>query len=138
MANFELHQKLEADSIFIARYLNLQVRLIKDSRFFWLLLIPERAGLTEWHMLNSEEQRQISYLTSILSKELKNIENADKINIGALGNIVEQFHFHIIARHQTDNAWPGPVWGAGTAERTDTRLFEQRCQQIADVMAKLD
>ena len=36
---------------------------------------------------------------------------ADKINIGALGNLVPQLHVHHIARFRSDPAWPGPVWG---------------------------
>ena len=38
--------------------------------------------------------------------------DAEKINIGALGNIVPQLHVHHIARYKDDAAWPGPVWGA--------------------------
>ena len=28
-----------------------------------------------------------------------------------MGNIVSQFHVHIIARFSNDKAWPEPVWG---------------------------
>ena len=38
-----------------------------------------------------------------------------KLNIGALGNIVRQFHVHVVARNEGDDAWPGPVWGSGKA-----------------------
>ena len=34
---------------------------------------------------------------------------------GALGNIVRQLHVHVVAREEGDEAWPGPVWGAGVA-----------------------
>lgn len=30
--------------------------------------------------------------------------------------MVRQLHIHIIARDQTDPAWPGPIWGIGTAQ----------------------
>ena len=36
---------------------------------------------------------------------------AHKMNIAALGNVVPQLHMHIIARFDTDKAWPAPVWG---------------------------
>ena len=39
----------------------------------------------------------------------------DKINVGALGNVVRQLHVHVVARHAGDPAWPGPVWGFGAA-----------------------
>ena len=43
-----------------------------------------------------KEQNAINYFTNTFSKALKDIEKADKINIGALGNVVSQFHFHIL------------------------------------------
>ena len=57
----------------------------------------------------------LTKLISYLSKQVKLIDKADKINVAALGNIVSQFHLHLIARHSGDAAWPGPVWGAGKA-----------------------
>ena len=40
---------------------------------------------------------------------------AQKINLGALGNIVRQLHVHVVARREGDPGWPGPVWGFGAA-----------------------
>ena len=37
----------------------------------------------------------------------------EKINVGALGNIVSQLHIHVIARFREDDTWPGAVWGNG-------------------------
>jgi diadenosine tetraphosphate (Ap4A) HIT family hydrolase len=47
----------------------------------------------------------------LVSKALKTLYQPYKINVAALGNVVEQLHIHIIARFQEDPAWPGPVWG---------------------------
>jgi diadenosine tetraphosphate (Ap4A) HIT family hydrolase len=38
----------------------------------------------------------------------------DKLNIGALGNVVPQLHVHVVGRFRSDPAWPGPVWGHGS------------------------
>jgi diadenosine tetraphosphate (Ap4A) HIT family hydrolase len=38
----------------------------------------------------------------------------DKVNVGALGNLVPQLHVHVVGRFRSDPAWPGPVWGRGT------------------------
>jgi diadenosine tetraphosphate (Ap4A) HIT family hydrolase len=40
---------------------------------------------------------------------------AEKINVGALGNVVAQLHIHVVGRRSDDAAWPGPVWGSGPA-----------------------
>ena len=71
----------------------------------------------------------------VLSKQIKLIDKADKINVAALGNIVNQFHLHLIARHSGDAAWPGPVWGTGQAVPllADTRDF--RTQAVRKLLA---
>ena len=50
-------------------------------------------------------------LSAVLARNLAHSFHADKINIGALGNLVPQLHVHHIARFASDPAWPGPVWG---------------------------
>ncbi|NJR44278.1 HIT domain-containing protein, partial [bacterium] len=44
----------------------------------------------------------------VLAPVLRNIANADKINLAALGNVVAQLHVHLIARTHTDACWPAP------------------------------
>jgi diadenosine tetraphosphate (Ap4A) HIT family hydrolase len=46
---------------------------------------------------------------------LRGVVECDKLNVGALGNIVRQLHVHVVARRKGDAAWPGPVWGHGPA-----------------------
>ena len=38
MPAFILHPQLENDSLFLTSTQNIQIRLVKDSRFFWLIL----------------------------------------------------------------------------------------------------
>ena len=137
MSKFTLHPQLEKDSLFVAKYNSLQIRLVKDNRFFWLLLIPERNDICEWHELKTAEQQDITNLTNIFSNALKVIEKADKINIGALGNMVSQFHFHILARHIGDAAWPSPVWGSTAGKKEDASLLDARMEKILQVVKKL-
>ena len=46
------------------------------------------------------------------SRDYSDILSPDKINIGAIGNIVPQLHIHVIARFRKDAAWPNAVWGS--------------------------
>jgi diadenosine tetraphosphate (Ap4A) HIT family hydrolase len=48
---------------------------------------------------------------------LRGVAEFDKLNVGALGNVVRQLHVHVVARSKHDDAWPGPVWGHGSARR---------------------
>jgi diadenosine tetraphosphate (Ap4A) HIT family hydrolase len=56
----------------------------------------------------------------------------DKINIGALGNIVRQLHVHVVARRVGDAAWPGPVWGHGAA----VPYIDERAGTLVETLRK--
>lgn len=114
---FELDPRLAADSVFIADGPLSQVRLMDDTRFPWLLLVPRVPGAAEWIDLDGGQQRLLLAELDQLSRLLRGEPGVEKINIGALGNIVRQLHVHVVGRHAGDPAWPGPVWGSGTAAR---------------------
>jgi diadenosine tetraphosphate (Ap4A) HIT family hydrolase len=52
------------------------------------------------------------------------------MNVASLGNMVRQLHVHIIARHEGDAAWPGPVWGIGEMVAYDEENAGQRIKLI--------
>ena len=119
MTNFVLDPRLAADTAFIADGPLSQVRLMDDARFPWLLLVPRVAGASEWIDLDGGQQRLLLAEINQLSQLLRTEAGAEKINIGALGNVVRQLHVHVVGRHAGDPAWPGPVWGSGAALRHD-------------------
>ena len=116
---FALDPRLAADSAFIADGPLSQVRLMDDARFPWLLLVPRVAGASEWIDLDGGQQRLLLAEINQLSQLLRTEAGVEKINIGALGNVVRQLHVHVVGRHAGDAAWPGPVWGSGAALRHD-------------------
>jgi diadenosine tetraphosphate (Ap4A) HIT family hydrolase len=88
---------------------------MNDSRFPWLILIPMRQGITEVHQLQPGDQQLLIAESSLVSALLMDFFAPHKINIGALGNLVPQLHWHLVARSRNDPCWPGPVWGCGQA-----------------------
>ena len=112
---FTLHPTLAKDSILAAKVGPLQVRLVDDARFFWLLIVPETTA-TELHDLDEKTSGSLWKLAQHLGHALQSHCDSDKINSAAIGNIVPQLHFHIVARHVYDAAWPQPIWGYGEAE----------------------
>ncbi len=115
MTDFALDARLERDSLFIADGPLSQLRLMNDSRYSWLVLVPRVANAAELVDLDGGEQRLLLAEINLASHLLRKIGRCDKINIGALGNIVRQLHVHVLARIEGDAAWPGPVWGQGEA-----------------------
>lgn len=113
---FELDRRLERDSE-PAMWLGLcELRVMNDRRWPWVLLVPQRRDITEFHDLTPLDQTMLTFETAMVSKALKQLTGCAKINVGALGNVVPQLHVHILARSPGDPAWPGPVWGFGQAE----------------------
>ncbi len=113
MSGFELDQRLKADTIPLFEAPAWTALLMDDSRFPWLILVPRQAGLVELSDLAPDALQAVMAESVRLGAALKALTGAEKINIGALGNIVRQLHIHIVARREGDAAWPGPVWGFG-------------------------
>jgi len=67
------------------------------------------------HELAAADQTQAMAEISQASTALETLHSPYKINVAALGNVVDQLHIHVIARFKTDAAWPGPVWGVTPA-----------------------
>ena len=88
-----------------------RVFVYNDSRFHWGLLVPRRAGAVEICDLDAADQVQLMAEIDRLSKLIRVLPGVEKLNVGALGNMVPQLHVHVIGRHKGDPAWPGPVWG---------------------------
>jgi diadenosine tetraphosphate (Ap4A) HIT family hydrolase len=112
MQAFDINPRLEGDSIPVIDLGLCAVRLMKDSNYPWLLLIPRKADLIEIIDLEPLERIVLMEEISQVCEILKEVTNCEKLNVAALGNQVSQLHVHLIARYQDDAAWPGPVWGA--------------------------
>ncbi|MDL2401535.1 HIT family protein [Rhizobium mayense] len=116
MQDFALDDRLANDSVSVTITGLCDVRLMKDCRWPWLLLVPRRPGISEIFDLTPLDQVLLTFETNKVGAALKTVTGATKINIGALGNIVRQLHVHVIARFEGDTNWPGPIWGHGRAE----------------------
>jgi diadenosine tetraphosphate (Ap4A) HIT family hydrolase len=114
--SFTLHPRLAADTSFIADWPLCRVLLMEDARYFWLVLVPRRDGVTEITDLSAEDRALLMEETARAGQIVK---GGAKLNIGALGNLVPQLHLHVVARHSGDPAWPGPVWGHSPAVAYD-------------------
>ena len=112
---FQLDPRLAADTFLVGETPLSQVLLMNDARYPWLILVPRRSDVTEPFQLSEADQAQLWQVSMRLGEAMKAHFAADKLNIAALGNQVAQLHVHHIARFHADDAWPGPVWGVGSA-----------------------
>jgi len=113
---FELHAQLARDCLPVDDWPLCRVLLMNDRRFPWLILVPRRVAIGQIHELSAADQQTLMAEINDASERLLAATGLARVNVAALGNMVAQLHVHIIARHDRDAAWPGPVWGHGHAE----------------------
>ena len=111
--DFTLDPRLAADTVPVGDLTLSCVLLMNDARFPWLILVPRRAGLVELADLSPEDAQGLMEEIRIATRVMLALSQPDKVNVGALGNVVAQLHVHVVGRFRSDPAWPGPVWGHG-------------------------
>jgi diadenosine tetraphosphate (Ap4A) HIT family hydrolase len=109
--NFEINPILEKDSIFITDLKLCQLRLINNSAFPWVILIPRLFNIKEITDLNRPDYNQLNSEILLVAKIIQSEYNPDKLNIATIGNMVTQMHVHIVARYKDDELYPKTVWG---------------------------
>lgn len=111
---FTLHPQLEKDTVSVGDLPICRVLLNGQfSQYPWLILVPRRTGCRDLTDLDEIDYLPVMEEMRYVHDKLKDLVKADKMNVGALGNMVPQLHIHVIARFKTDEAWPAPVWGKG-------------------------
>ncbi len=115
MNGFELHPQLAADSLPVCDLPLSAVRLVNDSTYPWLLLVPRQPGLVDIIDPAPDDRMVLMAEIGMACDALKALGPCDKLNVASLGNQVPQLHVHVIARRKDDAAWPNPVWGVAQA-----------------------
>ena len=98
------------DSHLITELKLCSVRLIDNSKFPWIILIPKKKNITDIFQLKKKDQnlliQEIVYASKIMKKTFKTFN----LNIEKIGNVVSQLHIHVIVRTKKDSSWPLSVW----------------------------
>ena len=98
------------DSYFITELKLCSVRLIDNSKFPWIMLIPKRKNIIDISDLKSKDQILLIKEIVYASKLMKKLFKTSKLNVEKIGNKIPQLHIHIIARFKNDSTWPLSVW----------------------------
>jgi diadenosine tetraphosphate (Ap4A) HIT family hydrolase len=110
---FVLHPQLEKDTFFIGSLNLSNILLMNDSRYPWVILVPQCIDAVDITDLSIEQRAEFIEEINRVADLIKQQYQPDRLNIAMLGNIVPQLHCHIIARFKQDFAWAKPVWGIG-------------------------
>ena len=132
MAEFAIDPRLLAVSQPLVSLRLSEARLYADARWPWIVLIPRKVGARELEHLAAADRAVLMDEIVAAGVAVRAIGAAsgrpvEKLNVGAIGNKVEQLHVHIAGRRSDDPAWPEPVWGFGAATAyADADLAEVR------------
>lgn len=137
MGEFTLHEKLAADTLSLGQSRLCDVRLMNDSHYPWVLLVPRVAAIREIYELSGEQQLRLAEESSILGEGMMKAFDGDKFNVAALGNMVPQLHVHHIVRFVDDSAWPGPVWGKVAPQAYGEAELAEVKKRLEPVLAAL-
>ena len=108
---FNLHPQLAKDCFELAELPLCKLLLCNDSAYPWFILVPKVNDITDIYQLDWQQQQQLLNESSLLSELLMQVFSGDKMNVAALGNVVEQLHMHHVVRYKDDVSWPKPIWG---------------------------
>ena len=98
------------DSYYITELKLCTIRLIDNSKFPWIILIPKRKKITDIFQLKKKDQNLLIEEIVYTSKVMKKTFKAFNLNVEKIGNVVSQLHIHVIARSKKDSTWPLSVW----------------------------
>ncbi len=122
---FELDKKLQNDSIKIDSLQLCDLLLMNDSKYPWFILVPRINDIIEILDLDDGSQKILLDEINYVSNFLKNDFKCDKLNIATLGNVVKQFHVHVIARFTDDHSFPNPVWCNNVAKEYEQSQIDK-------------
>ncbi len=131
---FSLNERLQADTYPVTDLDLCRVLLMNNALWPWLILVPMRDGAVEIHRLDEPDQITLMREIARASRALETLFAPDKMNVGALGNMVPQLHVHVIGRTRGDPAWPGPVWGSGHAEPYEPAAAAALVERLAKAL----
>ncbi|PLX94078.1 MAG: HIT family protein [Desulfuromonas sp.] len=128
-SNFTLNQQLAEDCIVLGSLGSSLLLLLNNSLVPWFILVPQTEAC-EIHDMPDNERLQLFDEMMELARFVDNEFKPDKVNTGAIGNIVRQLHVHVIARYEDDFCWPQVVWG-----RPEKKLYSTK--EIDRIMTRL-
>lgn len=110
MSEFHIDDRLINDCHVLGQLGRSHILLMDNAEIPWFILVPETQA-NEIYQLKQAQQLELLEQINQFSAYMKQHYQIDKLNIGAIGNIVNQLHVHIVGRRHSDSAWPGVIWG---------------------------
>ena len=135
-ARYELHPQLATDTHPLAALELCELRLMDDSNYPWLILVPRVPNARELVDLDTAQRHRLTDEIDLAARLLRDAFRPHKLNVAALGNLVPQLHVHVIAREESDPAWPAPVWGRVAARPYSPEALIERVRRLSALLGE--
>lgn len=135
--SWSLHPQLAADTRHVASLELCDLLLMDDRQYPWLILVPRVPDAVEWFDLSADDAHRLLDEAALAGRLLRSLYAPRKLNVAALGNVVSQLHVHVVARFESDPAWPRPVWGAAPPQRHDEDELRSRRAALREALLAL-
>lgn len=99
---FCIDDRIKSSSFILGEWPLSTVLLKNDASYPWFILVPRKMDIQEIYQLEKSERFLLIEEINQLSLLVRDYFKPDKLNIGALGNIVPQLHIHIVIRRKND------------------------------------
>ena len=133
---FVLDPRLEGDTVWLASWPVSEVLLMNDSQYPWVILVPRRISVSEIYQLSKDDQKQLLDESIFLGETLMRAYSGEKLNVAALGNVVNQLHLHHVIRFSVDKTWPAPVWGQFPPIRYEKSELDHQLELLKTIVDK--
>ncbi|MEM7441726.1 MAG: HIT family protein [Pseudomonadota bacterium] len=126
MAEFILNPRLVTATLPVGDLPLCRVLVMDDHRYPWLLVVPRLNGVEELWDLEANDRATMMDEVTISAKILRDLFEANRINVADIGNRAPQMHIHVVGRRTDDAAWPKVVWSRPYEHWTDRQAFADR------------
>ncbi len=124
MAACELCEEGGGEVLF--RNEQLRIVLVDDAQYPGFCRVIWNAHVSEMTDLQPEERSVLMKTVCQVESALREVMQAEKINLASLGNMVPHLHWHLIPRFSDDAHFPSPVWAAVQRQTADDILAQRR------------
>lgn len=95
-------------------------------RVIWNGHIREMTDLSE------ADRLELMNVVWTVEKVVREVMQADKINLASLGNMVPHLHWHVIPRFENDRNFPDSIWSA-QKRQTDEKAISDRMARASSL-----
>lgn len=124
MAACELCEEGGGEVLF--RNEQLRIVLVDDVQYPGFCRVIWNAHVSEMTDLQPEQRSVLMKTVCQVESALREVMQAEKINLASLGNMVPHLHWHLIPRFSDDAHFPSPVWAAVQRQTADDILAQRR------------